>query len=506
MPRRVQLGTYVLIDRELPACQPTFNFGALRAGRRSRRARAFLTLLIALLASLSAVMAARAQPCPGDCSADGVVRINELIAAVNIALDLSAVGSCTASDVDSNGRVSIDELLKAVNAALTGCSPVSNGSRWLTAYYPSYRQFDVPPSEVDYTAVSHLIHWPVLPRDDGSLDTASTDFSDAHSADVVARAHAAGTKVLLGIGGDAASGATAGFQAATGDEHRARFVADIVTLMQNRGYDGVDINWEEIGIDDEPRFTALIGDLRAALDQLTPRPLLTMPPETGAASHPALIASIQQHLDQINLQTYVMSGAYPGWVTWLNSPIYNGGFEFPSVPGQRVPSLDDEVDRFVAAGIPVSHLAIGIQFDAFVWAGGSGTDTGGVSKPRQEWDRSASRPDGSDIGAPEVTVERYADVVSSFGAAQGFTRLFDETARVPYLSRDSAAAMDDRFISFDDEQAIAEKAQYAKSKGLGGAFIFEVTGDYFPDRPAGERHPLLSAAKTAIKAGFVDSP
>ena len=109
-----------------------------------------------------------------------------------------------------------------------------------------------------------------------------------------------------------------------------------------------------------------------------------------------------------------------------------------------------------------------------------------------------------DIGAPDVTVERYADIVNSFGAAQGFTKMFDAVARVPYLSRDSAADADDRFISFDDEQAISEKAKYAKSKGQGGAFIFELTGDYFADRPAAERHPLLSAAKTAIKAGFVD--
>ena len=514
-------------DREPGSSRLTSNLETRSAGRHSRCAGLFLALPIAVFMSLTGVMPARAQLCPGDCNADGVVTIDELITAVGIALEERAADACTASDIDSNGRVSVDELVRAVGSALNGCalssqtptptpsigvptstptSPVSTGSHWLTAYYPSYQQFLVPPSEVDYTAVSHLIHWPVLPRTDGSLDTASTDFSEEHSADVVARAHAAGTKVLLGIGGDATSGATAGFQGATGDGNRARFVANIVTLMRDRGYDGVDINWEEIGSDDEERFTAFIGELRAALDQLTPRPLLTMPPETGAAAHPALIASVQQHLDQINLQTYVMSGAYPGWVTWFNSPLYNGGFEFPSVPGARVPSVDDEVDRFVAAGIPAARLAIGIQFDGFVWAGGSGTDTGGVTKPRQEWDRSASRPDGTDVGAPDVTVERYADIVDSFGAAQGFTKTFDVVARVPYLSRDSAADVDDRFISFDDEQAISEKGQYAKSKGLGGVFIFELTGDYFGNRPAAERHPLLSAAKTAIKAGFVDGP
>lgn len=218
----LQFGALVPTDRELGSSRLTSNLGTLRAGRHSRCAWLFLRLHIVVFMSLTGVVPARGQSCSGDCNADGAVTIDELITAVGIALDARAADSCTASDIDSNGRVSIDELVRAVSSALNGCVPLpqtptptpsiavatrtptspSTGVRWLTAYYPSYQQFLVPPSEVDYTAVSHLIHWPVLPRTDGSLDTASTDFSEQHSADVVARAHAAGTKVLLGIGGD----------------------------------------------------------------------------------------------------------------------------------------------------------------------------------------------------------------------------------------------------------------------------------------------------------------
>jgi len=59
--------------------------------------------------------------CNGDCDGNGVVAINELIRAVNIALGNADVSTCTAVDRDGNGTVSISELVAAVNSALDGC-------------------------------------------------------------------------------------------------------------------------------------------------------------------------------------------------------------------------------------------------------------------------------------------------------------------------------------------------------------------------------------------------
>ncbi|MND05766.1 hypothetical protein D3C83_267570 [compost metagenome] len=47
--------------------------------------------------------------------------INELILGVNIALGNAAVGTCEAFDANGNGSVTINELIAAVNAALNGC-------------------------------------------------------------------------------------------------------------------------------------------------------------------------------------------------------------------------------------------------------------------------------------------------------------------------------------------------------------------------------------------------
>ena len=224
--------------------------------------------------------------------------------------------------------------------------------RWVTGYYAAYSEFqpgvNMPPSAVDYTALTHVIHWPVVPLADGTFDPEAFGMTVAQSAAVVSLAHNAGTRAILGFGGDAFTVGN-GWQGATSPANRAQFIASMVTLMQTRGYDGIDINWEELTLGDGPQFTAFVTELRAALDAIVPRPLLTVVPTSGSDAAVSLVAAVQQHFDQINIQTYVMSGPYPGWVTWFNSPIFNGGFTFPSTGGP-VPSADAEVDRFIAGG------------------------------------------------------------------------------------------------------------------------------------------------------------
>ncbi|MBX3025421.1 hypothetical protein KF840_11010 [bacterium] len=59
--------------------------------------------------------------CAGDCNGDGVVSIDELIAAVAAALSDSARDRCPAADTDGDGGVSMAELISAVARALEGC-------------------------------------------------------------------------------------------------------------------------------------------------------------------------------------------------------------------------------------------------------------------------------------------------------------------------------------------------------------------------------------------------
>lgn len=79
--------------------------------------RHVILLLLALCLTARPLSAA----CSGDCDADGVVTIAELVRGVNIALGRTPVAECAACDADGNGAVSIGELVSAVGATLDGC-------------------------------------------------------------------------------------------------------------------------------------------------------------------------------------------------------------------------------------------------------------------------------------------------------------------------------------------------------------------------------------------------
>ncbi|GIW45541.1 MAG: hypothetical protein KatS3mg077_2823 [Candidatus Binatia bacterium] len=59
----------------------------------------------------------------GDCNEDGVVTIEELVRAVNVALGAASVDQCVDADRSGDDAITIEELVFAVNAALAGVPP-----------------------------------------------------------------------------------------------------------------------------------------------------------------------------------------------------------------------------------------------------------------------------------------------------------------------------------------------------------------------------------------------
>ncbi len=385
---------------------------------------------------------------------------------------------------------------------------------WLTGYYAIYNYNGVmTTSQVDYTKLTHVIYWPVIPNTGapGTLDTtqyvsAATFATGAN--DIVARAHAAGTKALIGIGGDdepgpgdQGKGATVGFQISTEPANQATFIGNIVALMKQYGFDGVDINWEQIRAADQSNFTTFITNLRAALNAAGTNKLLTMAPETQFnGGQPTFVAQVYQDFDQINIQTYQLAGNFCGWVTWYNSAL-NGG-DFPGST-EALPTVINSVAAYTALGIPEGKLAMGIQFDGEVWKGGQGTSTGGVTKPLQSWANNNNCNLNPNPAAPSMGILTYTSLVPLLTTA-GYTNNFDSTADQSWLSYDPSGTgttneANDEFISYDSPTSLAKKgvdlsAGPGVGGSLGGAFMFELSGDYFPAAPAAQQHPLLNAA------------
>ncbi len=331
------------------------------------------------------------------------------------------------------------QMVLVLLAPFCGLAFIARADLWCTAYYPGWEQGSMPASSIDFTALTHVIHFSLVPNANGSLNSTDNGLTTANSNDIVSHTHAAGKKVLVCVGG---ANSQTGFQGAASSTNRVTFINNLVSFMSTRGYDGIDIDWEPLDPSDANQYTNFVNGLSSALNAINPRPLLT----AAIASPPtpaSLMASLQGQFDQINLMTYDLSGPYPGWVTWFNSPIYDGGFRFPSAGG-LVPSADGMVQSVTSPGVAPGRLGIGIAFYGWVWSGGTGTTNGGVAFPLESWGT-----------APTTTQPSYNTIMSTYYQSNLYH--WHAAAQAAYLSIDNAGSINDKFISYDDQRACQSK-------------------------------------------------
>jgi chitinase len=355
---------------------------------------------------------------------------------------------------------------------------------WITGYYPGYEISQMAPSNIDFTTITHVIHFSLVPQADGSLDNNANGLTPSACANVVSLAHAAGRQALVCVGG---AGTEDDFLEATTSAYLGDFITNLVTFMSAYGYDGIDLDWEPFLSTDADQYTDLVNGLRAALDQLPGHKLLTV----AAPAYPSygdsptaeftMLASVQGQLDQINVMTYDLSGPYSGWVTWFNSPLYDGGYTFPNT-SELVPSVGGAVSNFLNNGVASAKLGIGLPFYGYIWTGGPG-----VTQPRQAWPAT---------NTPTVTTSAYAALVGAYYKTNLYH--WDTVAQAAYLSITNSPASADKFISYDDAESCETKISFARNLHLGGIMIWELSQDYTSTEPAGQRTPLEATIKEAL--------
>ncbi len=348
----------------------------------------------------------------------------------------------------------------------------------VTGYYGGWQQGwynngRLPSGQIDFSTVDYIIHFGLVPNSDASLDFSTNSILQTNSDSLLTAAHNAGKKVLICIGGWGSGDA---FRSATSPLRLISFVSNIVKFILARGYDGVDIDWEVLESSDSQQYLAFIKLLRTMLNTVKPGALIT----AAVAWQPAIIASAQQYLDQINIMTYDMSGPWNGWVSWFNSPVYSGGNRFSS-NGQLLPSIDNMTKEFIAAGISKNKISVGIDFYGYIWKGGSGTTTGGVTGPLQSW-----------LNAPDVIPNvPYYQIMNTYFLPKNYR--WDSTAAAPYLQIDDSCDINDKFITYDDEHECREIVNYAVKNNLGGVFIWELGAGV----TSNGSQPLVNAIKQA---------
>lgn len=411
-----------------------------------------------------------------------------------ISLIIASIALSYCSDITDHGKKSgpDDGKNQSLNQSEKSIQSLSGSDVWVGAYLASYNHYapptgnwgNLPTGEIDWEAFTHLYYFALNAKVDGSLSTIAPyeNMSPDRINAIISAAHNAGKPVIFTVGG---WGNYEGFSKAISPAIRSVFISNLVATLKLWGFDGIDLDMEPIKSADVDNYIAFINELYDELQRVS-TPLLSTPSiSVATAWHADIFAQIHEKLDHINLMTYDLSGAWQGWESWHNSPVYNGGRMFQS-NGKPLPSIEEKVKVFEEAGIPKSKLGVGIDFYGYVWSGGTGTSTGGVTRPNQSWDT-----------APVVTDNvPYHKIMEQYYQAGRYH--WDDQAKAAYLSIDESGSSGDKFISYDDEKSVQVKFDYVRQKGLGGVIIWELSGGYRENEPDGERDKLLQAVKQAM--------
>jgi chitinase len=346
---------------------------------------------------------------------------------------------------------------------------------WVLGYYVGYERALLPPNEIDFAGLTHLMVGRVVPNANGTLD--KTFDIDAVNGPIFAQqasaaAHGAGRKAILMVGGAGATGWTSAASAA----NRATFVANLLQAMDQFGMDGLDLDWEPlVTTTDRNELLALAQDLRTA----RPSMLLTIPIiwiNRNINPPTSYYGTIAPYFDRVNLMTYDMNfyGAGSGWLSWFTSALDG---ETPSTPS----SVDDGISFLLESGAPAAKLGIGIPFYGNCWQG--------VTAPRQDTTNAAViYSDGA---------MSYANIMASHYSPARYT--FDAIAQEGWLG--AAVGFGPHactFVTYEDAASIAAKGAYVKSHGLGGTIIWTIAQGHIAGNPVGARDPLLEAIRTSF--------
>ena len=287
-------------------------------------------------------------------------------------------------------------------------------------------------------------------------------------------------KILISIGGWSWSGRCS--DAALTAESRRALAASAIDLFIRGNFsssvrvpgifDGIDIDWEYPAAPgatnnyreaDTENFTALLAEFRAQLDAQGAadgrRYLLTIAAPAGLDKIAKIqVDRIHPYLDFINLMTYDMHGAWES-VTNFHSPLYASSTDPSAALGYNT---DRAVREWLARGAPASKLLVGVPFYGRGWRD---------VPPGPRGDGLYQTASGG--GAPgtyETGVEDYK-VLKTLEAS--YTRYRHAEARAFWIYHPGTRI----FWSYDDPEALREKAGYVRAQGLGGLMFWELSGD-----------------------------
>ena len=321
-------------------------------------------------------------------------------------------------------------------------------------------------AQISYGELTHINHAGVSFAADGSLSV-PTGFLEP---ELISKAHAAGVKVMLLLGGDFVGLETSGA---------------LNTLIENAGafatqygYDGFDIDWEYPASTADRRFLVeMMALLRKANTNYTLS--IDVAPWGGYGYD---LVHLKNSLDYFNIMMFDCAGPWTAHGQ-LNSPIFWNWHNPAPYECQPGGSADGTANIFLAQ-VPADQLNMGMPFYGYYY-----------TNINQEFAQCPNSYWTSDQACDyTVQTQNYGTFFKNLINKRGWQTYRDPLAFVPYMLKTDGS---DGFITYDDAFSTYYRTWYSDwERGLGGTFMWSLDADY-----DGHSQDLLDAMYAAAVSG-----
>jgi chitinase len=332
---------------------------------------------------------------------------------------------------------------------------------WSKDQNPPYSHKEIP-----YHQLTHINHAGVSFNADGSLSVPDGFLEP----ELNKRAHAAGVRVLLLLGGDFGGLETSGAV--------ETLVDNIAAFAQEHHYDGVDMDWEYPATTQDRNFLVKLMKLLRESNQDYTLSIDVAP--WGGYGYD--LKHLQLSLDYFNIMMYDCAGPWTAYGQ-LNSPIFwdtNDPAPWECQPGG---SAKDAADIFLKH-VPGDQLNMGTPFYGYHYTN--------INQLFGLCPNAATTADG-DCDNTVLTVNYGTDVKHRINKDGWYTQ-YDPIALVPYMLKTDGS---NGYITYDDPFSTYYRVWYSDWKrGLGGTFMWSLDADY-----DGHSQDLLDAMYWATVTG-----
>ncbi len=267
---------------------------------------------------------------------------------------------------------------------------------------------------------------------------------------LIARAHAAGTRVVLSLSRFAWTGAEIALsrQLLASAAHRGRLAREVAAEVARRGIDGVNVDFEPIPVGQARAFNAFVRALRGELDRRGPGYQLTFDITGHFESYDVAGAMAPGGADAVYLMGYHYAGPW-STIAASNAPL--GGPRY---------DVTDTIDRLLRLVRP-DQLIVGVPYYGHLWP----TTSGAIHAP--------TTGPGSDILYPQA-----AALAAKVGAQ------YDPIERVSWSAwqeRDCATCPVHWVqLYYDDARAVAAKWATVNRRELLGTGVWTIAFEGTP--------------------------